>query len=302
MKPKIFVGSSKEGLDIANSIHHNLDNVADCTVWDQGIFLLSRSVMENLVSVLQSSDFGIFVLSPEDIVMMRDVEQLTARDNVVFEAGLFIGYLGLKRTFLVTPKITPKMHLPTDLAGIITATYRVDREDDNLLASLGPACNSITNAIKTVGVKEADTNSHSYLNHQVAAFCYKIVENIPQILLIRTSEKRWLFPKGSLRDSGELWRMAASEAHDEAGVSGKIDEQALTSFRHRKGFRSREIKVIVYMLQVGEQFDPFELNRDPTWFSETEAIRALSEGRDFNLSQELKSVVVKGVKAINEAK
>lgn len=36
--PQVFIASSTEGLDIAYSVQDLLDNNAECTVWDQGVF------------------------------------------------------------------------------------------------------------------------------------------------------------------------------------------------------------------------------------------------------------------------
>src|SRR5690606_23848090 len=36
-KPKVFIGSSREGLEIGEAIQLGLDHVAECTIWTQGV-------------------------------------------------------------------------------------------------------------------------------------------------------------------------------------------------------------------------------------------------------------------------
>ncbi|HEX8736676.1 MAG TPA: TIR domain-containing protein, partial [Pyrinomonadaceae bacterium] len=151
MKPKLFVGSSVEGLNIAYAVHQNLQYQAEVTVWDQGVFNLSRSALDSLLKVLENSDFGVFIFSPDDMVKMHGKESRTVRDNVLFELGLFIGKLGQDRSFILTPRDHTDLHLPTDLIGITPGTYETDRIDGSFQAATGPACNEIRKAINLLG-------------------------------------------------------------------------------------------------------------------------------------------------------
>ncbi len=81
MKPKVFIGSSVEGLSVAYAIQQNLTRDAEPTVWDQGVFELSRTTIESLTASLDASDFGVFVFSPDDVVTMRGKENNAVRDN-----------------------------------------------------------------------------------------------------------------------------------------------------------------------------------------------------------------------------
>ncbi len=147
LKPKIFIASSVEGLDVAYAIQSNLDFDADITVWSQGVFTLSQTSLDSLVTELEASDFGIFVFTPDDETVIRGESTRTIRDNVLFELGLFIGKLGKDRCFFVVQDRT-ELHIPTDLYGITPARYRGDRGDNNIVAALGPACNDIRRVVR----------------------------------------------------------------------------------------------------------------------------------------------------------
>lgn len=150
MKPKIFIGSSVEGLSAAYSIQQNLTHDADVTVWDQGVFELSKTTIESLLEVLSKSDFGIFVFSPDDVSVIRKENKNVVRDNVIFEFGLFIGKLGRDRVFFVVPSGL-EFHLPTDLLGITPGKYDPNREDKSLQAATGPVCHQIRLQLKKLG-------------------------------------------------------------------------------------------------------------------------------------------------------
>jgi len=147
MKPRIFIGSSTESLNIAYAIQELIPDM-EATVWTQGIFQLSSSTLDDLITTLDRTDFGIFVFSPDDLTMIREQQFSSTRDNVVFELGLFIGRLGKNRSFFVIPKGHEDFHLPSDLLGIKPAIFDPQRQDKNLRAALGPACNQIRSAVE----------------------------------------------------------------------------------------------------------------------------------------------------------
>jgi hypothetical protein len=151
LKPKVFVASSVEGLDIAYPLQVNLQHDADITVWSQGVFSLSITPLDSITEALNSSDFGIFVFSPDDETKMRGNVSDTVRDNVIFELGLFIGKLGKRRCFIVLPD-NIDFHIPTDLVGVTPAKYSGERDKSELAAALGPACHEIRQTMKLQGL------------------------------------------------------------------------------------------------------------------------------------------------------
>jgi tetratricopeptide (TPR) repeat protein len=156
MKPRLFIGSSVEGLNVAYAIQQNLQHQAEITVWDQSVFELSKTTIESLVQILEKSDFGIFVFSPDDEAIMRGNENKVVRDNVIFELGLYIGKLGRERSFFIIPEKT-EFHLPTDLLGITAGRYEIGRSDGNFQSATGVFCQSVRDAIKKLGRIEGET-------------------------------------------------------------------------------------------------------------------------------------------------
>lgn len=150
-KPRLFVGSSVEGLPVAYSAQEGLEHDLEVTVWTQGVFNPSRFAMDELQSELDQSDFALFAFQPDDITLMRDEAQRTVRDNVILELGLFIGRLGRERAFILVPREAEPIHLPTDLLGMTPLTYEPNRTDENLVAALGPACQRIRKVVSRLG-------------------------------------------------------------------------------------------------------------------------------------------------------
>lgn len=161
MKPKIFIGSSVEGLSVAYAIQQNLIHNAEVTVWDQGVFELSSTTIESLEEVLDKSDYGIFIFSPDDIAQIRKDEFSVVRDNVILEYGLFVGKLGRERVFFVKP-MNQDLHLPTDLLGITPGNYESNRDDNSLQAGTGAFCNQVRQKISKLGkLKETEEEGKS---------------------------------------------------------------------------------------------------------------------------------------------
>jgi hypothetical protein len=151
LKPKVFVASSVEGLDVAYPLQVNLQHDADITVWSQGVFSLSITPLDSITEALSSSDFGIFVFSPDDETKMRGNVSETVRDNVLFELGLFVGRLGKRRCFIVMPD-NVDLHIPSDLVGVTPAKYSGERDKSEIAAALGPACHEIRQAMRIQGM------------------------------------------------------------------------------------------------------------------------------------------------------
>jgi len=151
-RPVVFVGASSEGSSISKNVQVLLDQTCEVILWSQGVFGLGQGYLESLVAAIDDVDFAILVLTPDDMVESRDKTQPAPRDNVLFELGLFIGGLGIKRTFIIHER-TGDLKIPSDLAGITMATFQA-HASGNLLSSLGAPCTLVENAIVKLGIRE----------------------------------------------------------------------------------------------------------------------------------------------------
>lgn len=142
IRPRVFIGSSSEGLDTAHALQNTLEKNAEITVWDQDVFKPSEFILESLIRQLEKADLGVFVFTPDDIVQKRGEQHWTMRDNVLFEFGLYVGCLGRFHSLIVTPR-GQAPRLPSDLMGINVLDYEPERSDGNLDAALGPASSAI---------------------------------------------------------------------------------------------------------------------------------------------------------------
>lgn len=148
-RARIFIGSSSEGLKIANKLQELLANDFSVVVWNQGtVFGLGTSTLEALEAAVLEFHHAVFVFTPDDQLHTRGETKPVARDNVLFELGMFIGKLGRRRAFAIHPG-KRGIALPSDLNGITTASY--DPEERNLAAALGPVANRIRDAILAFG-------------------------------------------------------------------------------------------------------------------------------------------------------
>lgn len=146
--PKVFVASSSEGIDVGDAVHRllrrDLCGTADVTPWPTE-FQLTKTYIESLERLLDTADFAVLVLTPDDRTASREVEKLSPRDNVVFELGLFFGRLGRERCFLIQRRDLD-LKLPSDLLGIEHANFSMSPGQD-LETALNSACTRIGKAI-----------------------------------------------------------------------------------------------------------------------------------------------------------
>jgi predicted nucleotide-binding protein len=144
-KAKLFIGSSKEGLNIARKIKTALKYDGLVDTWADGLFdRPGFAYIEVLESVLLKYDYGIFVFTPDDRVYSRGNISDMPRDNVIFEYGMFLGKHTRKKAFIIKPR-NKDIKIMTDVLGITCLDY--DSENPNVISAVNDACDQIRDII-----------------------------------------------------------------------------------------------------------------------------------------------------------
>lgn len=289
----IFIGSSTESLHIANAVQSNLQGLADCTVWDQGFFNLSRNFLENLINEIDQFDFAIFIASADDITQIRGSHNLTPRDNIIFEIGLSMGKLGRERTFIIKSAGSDKVHLPSDLLGMVVASYDATRSDKNWIAALAPACDEIASHVQELGIFESrplrdrDGKQVKY----AAAICYRREGDETLLRLVNSTRSRKIFPKGKIRDGESAASAAMRYAFTEGAVLGRAVDLEPRIFRYYKEEERVEHSVAAVIVESRNTVESRVEFRRPDWYAVDQCEKMLIADRDFLHVSELKAVV-----------
>jgi len=147
-RPRVFISSSGRGIEYARAIQIHLERYAISQIWDEERFDVGTTVLETLIRTVSKFDFAVLVFAADDY---SDIARSRgfARSNVAFEAGLFVGRLGIRRTFFVAPQDVSMHRFASDLAGVSIVSY--DPQAPSSAAAVGPAAYQILNQIRTLG-------------------------------------------------------------------------------------------------------------------------------------------------------
>jgi predicted nucleotide-binding protein with TIR-like domain len=125
-KPRIFLGSSGKQQKLLQALTRGLEDVAHVEPWTTS-FNPGTTTLERLLELTHEIDFAAFVFARDDWTTnspptsdSKASGQGSPRDNVVFEAGLFGGVLGMRQTFILHAS---GAKLPSDLLGLTCVRY-----------------------------------------------------------------------------------------------------------------------------------------------------------------------------------
>lgn len=137
-KPTLFIASSKESLPVAEAAKTWFEAKGlEVTIWSENVFKANRNYLETLLNRSMFYDYLVAVFSADDEALIREKYHQVTRDNVIFEFGLFLGRLGINRTFML---LEDGVSLFSDWDGIKPAKFQ---RRDNMVSAVGGACQQI---------------------------------------------------------------------------------------------------------------------------------------------------------------
>jgi hypothetical protein len=228
-KPRIFLGSSGKQAKLLQALTRGLEDIASVEPWTTS-FNPGTTTLERLLQLSREVDFAAFVFARDDWTTVGapasppvDSGQAAPRDNVVFEAGLFGGTLGMQRTFILHAN---GAKLPTDLLGLTCVRYA----DAAGAAEMRAVNQKLRKAIESVG---------RIARIEGCWWQFSLTERSARepsaVSLLRVSRDR----EGSLELAGRSWQEDGSLSARYWGEAAKERKEPPGIFYYWRGERPR---------------------------------------------------------------
>jgi len=229
-KPRIFLGSSGKQEKLLEDLTRGLEDIADVEPWTTS-FNPGTTTLERLLELTREVDFAAFVFAQDDWTAggppsptAAESGQASPRDNVVFEAGLFGGALGMRRTFILH---AGGAKLPSDLLGLTCVRY----EEATTVAEVTVVCQKLRKAIE---------NESRLARIEGLWWQYSLTERGPKepsaISLLRIFRDR----TGALEIAGRSWQEDGTLSARYWSEASKEKKEPSGIFYFWKGERPRD--------------------------------------------------------------
>jgi hypothetical protein len=229
-KPRIFLGSSGKQEKLLEDLTRGLEDIADVEPWTTS-FNPGTTTLERLLELTREVDFAAFVFAQDDWTAggppsptAAESGQASPRDNVVFEAGLFGGALGMRRTFILH---AGGAKLPSDLLGLTCVRY----EEATTAAEVTVVCQKLRKAIE---------NESRLARIEGLWWQYSLTERGPKepsaISLLRIFRDR----TGALEIAGRSWQEDGTLSARYWSEASKEKKEPSGIFYFWKGERPRD--------------------------------------------------------------
>jgi hypothetical protein len=231
-KPRIFLGSSGKQAKLLQALTRGLEDVAHVDPWTTS-FNPGTTTLDRLVELAHEVDFAAFVFARDDWTADGPAAasaspvtgQDSPRDNVVFEAGLFGGVLGMRRTFILHAHGSK---LPSDLLGLTCIRYG----DATGAAEMRAVNQKLRNAIEGEG---------RVARIEGLWWQFSLTERGPRepsaVSLLRISRDR----DGALEVAGRSWREDGTLSARYWSEAARERKEPAGVFYYWKGERPRDL-------------------------------------------------------------
>jgi hypothetical protein len=258
--PLVFVGSSSEQLPLVKEILRGLGQSAVVRPWNTSI-KPGVTTLDGLLANANEADFALFIFGPDDWTESRSVAVASPRDNVVFEAGMFGGLLGWRRSIIVHAR---GVKLPSDLLGLTMINYD---------ASGDPAHEGrlVSNRIKEV-IEELGWRGSEFLAGQMQGYWWQFT--LSEARQIEKSALSLIEVRRAGRDmvlDGRAWTAAGDRLSKFSSKATSVDEHRRALFYYWEGFWpgtdlptfSGTGEIVVEDTQRASGYFTARLDRDP---------------------------------------
>jgi hypothetical protein len=229
-KPRIFLGSSGMQKKLLQELTRGLEDIAHVDPWTTS-FSPGTTTLARLFELANEVDFAAFVFAGDDWTAAglpaspaAESGQASPRDNVVFEAGLFGGVLGMRRTFILHAS---GAKLPSDLLGLTCVRY-------------GEATNPSEMEVVNQKLREAIENEGRVARIEGLWWQFSLTARDPHepsaVSLLRISRDR----DSALEVRGRSWREDGSQSARYWSEAVKERKEPSGIFYYWKGERPRD--------------------------------------------------------------
>ena len=215
-KPRIFLGSSGKQEKLLHALAGGLEDVAHVEPWTTS-FNPGTTTLERLLEIAHEVDFAVFAFAEDDWTSDASRPtgsgQASPRDNVVFEAGLFGGTLGMRRIFILHAN---GAKLPSDLLGFTCVRYGDSTnaaEMSTVYEKLRKAIESESRVARIEGLWWQFSLTERNVREPSAVSCLRIVRDRDGALEL--TGHSWQ-EDGSL--SARYWSEAVKERKEASGI------------------------------------------------------------------------------------
>jgi hypothetical protein len=154
---RLFLGSSKESVRLVRWASKFLKEelAVDPVPWESATaFPSGVGTLKALTDLVGQVDAAIIFVTSDDMAEVRGTTLPVPRDNIIFEAGLFLGGLGSQRTHLVVQRGV-NLRLPSDWTGTTHEFFEATKEDPGI--TLKHTLQTIVDRVKKLGSRGTST-------------------------------------------------------------------------------------------------------------------------------------------------